>query len=574
MRLADAPIDREENQVQDPNQARPPGFAIGVRYLTGYAVAALPDGRAEWPPHPARLFMAMVAACHETGADPEELEALRWLEQQAEPDLIASDADARQAVTVYVPPNDFKNNDLNILPQFRTKKQPRTFARVRPHHDVVHFAWPSACPHTEAMGRLCDKVTRVGHSSSLVQVWLAEPEEAQNDADALTRYRADPTGTKQWRIVRAGALEYLSAQYREDDVRDHFRLHKAVTSARGKAKKQAQAEYEARLGRPWKASIDPPQRLRPTFSITARYRAVVDDSPFEKTCFDTNLIALRLTPQDSTYRRLDAVAAPRVCHVLRNAMISKAPNDLPIICGHEPDGGPLMSPHMAVMPLLSAVGPYADGHLIGVALAMPRLPVEHADDATKRSVHDRAVAEAMTAVHRVTELTLGDLGVWKLEAVPFDDTRQALQPSSWTALRVGVTQTHRSGCARWATVTPIAFDRHPKTKVNADPKRDPESYGKQREAYQRELLDIVSRACEAIGLPAPVDVRLSAVSAFAGLPDARRYPRLTRKDGSQRRQSHAVLRFGEPVLGPVLLGAGRYRGWGVCKPWTERGHDA
>ena len=44
---------------------------LGIRYLTGYAVATdLAQRRAEWPPHPARIFMAMAAAHFETGADP------------------------------------------------------------------------------------------------------------------------------------------------------------------------------------------------------------------------------------------------------------------------------------------------------------------------------------------------------------------------------------------------------------------------------------------------------------------------------------------------------------------------
>jgi hypothetical protein len=39
-----------------------------------------------------------------------------------------------------------------------------------------------------------------------------------------------------------------------------------------------------------------------------------------------------------------------------------------------------------------------------------------------------------------------------------------------------------------------------------------------------------------------------------------------RKDGSERRHTHAILVFDEPVRGPVLIGAGRYRGYGFCRP--------
>ncbi len=45
-----------------------PALTIGWEYLTGYAVATDPNTRerAEWPPHPARVFMAMAAAWFET----------------------------------------------------------------------------------------------------------------------------------------------------------------------------------------------------------------------------------------------------------------------------------------------------------------------------------------------------------------------------------------------------------------------------------------------------------------------------------------------------------------------------
>jgi CRISPR-associated protein Csb2 len=33
--------------------------------------------------------------------------------------------------------------------------------------------------------------------------------------------------------------------------------------------------------------------------------------------------------------------------------------------------------------------------------------------------------------------------------------------------------------------------------------------------------------------------------------------------------THAVIDFAEPVRGPVLIGAGRYNGFGVCRPLPE-----
>lgn len=86
-------------------------FTIGWEYLTGYAVATDPGNRerVEWPPHPARVFMAMAAAWFETDEDPAEGEALRWLESLGDPELNLpprNSVSERSLVTVYVPVND------------------------------------------------------------------------------------------------------------------------------------------------------------------------------------------------------------------------------------------------------------------------------------------------------------------------------------------------------------------------------------------------------------------------------------------------------------------------------------
>ena len=65
-------------------------LAIEVELLCGrYAATAHNDrNQAEWPPHPARFFSALVAVLHENEpVDPVERDALLWLEQQSPPSL-------------------------------------------------------------------------------------------------------------------------------------------------------------------------------------------------------------------------------------------------------------------------------------------------------------------------------------------------------------------------------------------------------------------------------------------------------------------------------------------------------
>ncbi len=56
-----------------------PSLTLGWEYLTGYAVATDPSSRerAEWPPHPARVFMALAAAWFETEPPASESNAQR-----------------------------------------------------------------------------------------------------------------------------------------------------------------------------------------------------------------------------------------------------------------------------------------------------------------------------------------------------------------------------------------------------------------------------------------------------------------------------------------------------------------
>ena len=87
-----------------------------------------------------------------------------------------------------------------------------------------------------------------------------------------------------------------------------------------------------------------------------------------------------------------------------------------------------------------------------------------------------------------------------------------------------------------------------------------------KDKWQR-AVEGVKDMCAHIGLPRPHEVLLHPVSRVEGVPHAREFPQLVRKhDGGRRSHGHAVLVFDEPVCGPVLIGAGRFRGYGLCRP--------
>jgi CRISPR-associated protein Csb2 len=63
-------------------------LAFCIEYLSGHAYAAdyRDRDRAEWPPHPARFFSALMDACYAADLQESGLHALRWLEQQQFPE--------------------------------------------------------------------------------------------------------------------------------------------------------------------------------------------------------------------------------------------------------------------------------------------------------------------------------------------------------------------------------------------------------------------------------------------------------------------------------------------------------
>lgn len=508
-------------------------LTLGIEYLTGYAVATDPADRdtPEWPPHPARVYMALAAACFETGESPDECEALRWLESfEVPPSIVASDADVRAPSVHYVPVNDELHASGVSLPILR-RRQPRTFPRVRPHDPTLYYTWEDAALRPEqlaALDRLCGKVTRIGHSSSLVRMWAMDAPPAQSPGRLLPdEFEFD----HQLRCITPGSFDELRRRFRAEDGAEYQRLTDVIASGTGKAKAQARAERRQRF------NDTMPRPIRPEFRITVGYRREAPQAPpVSGSVWDPHLLVFGLQSAETTHSRLDMRASAAVARALRDAAMSKAEAArLPIpeaLSGHRADGSPSESPHCAFIPLPVVGGPHADGHLVGVAVAFPKMIA--AD--LRRQI--------AAIVGRVDQLTLGRLGRWRLRRAGVLSDLYNRRASTWSG--------PPAGCVEWATVTPVAFDEHPKAKDRA--------------GRLEETAGMVVRACERIGLPAPQTVQVSSVSAHLGSPIAQDFPRLARKDGSLRRQAHARLRFAEPVVGPLLLGAGRYRGYGLCRP--------
>ncbi|MCG8651530.1 MAG: type I-U CRISPR-associated protein Csb2, partial [Pirellulales bacterium] len=214
------------------------------------------------------------------------------------------------------------------------------------------------------------------------------------------------------------------------------------------------------------------------------------------------------------------------------------------LTGHEPDGRSTSKPHIAFVPLPFVDSEYADGHILGLAMVLPR---DLSDEDKSEELADLLVDESLEP--RPYNLTLGNNGVWQLKREERTTPPQALIPETWTR------PSHV-----WATVTPIVLDRHPKTDRLKD-----------IAGWRSEVSTIVCRSCQHIGLPNPTTIQIEKHAFLKGVPSSRPgrtgFPLMSHSDGKTRRiQTHAILTFDTPVQGPVILGAGRFRGYGFCKP--------
>ena len=387
-------------------------LALEVEYLTGRAVACLSNDRdtAEWPPHPGRLFMALVAAHMER--DPgaiAERAALLWLESLMPPEISVTDADLRDVLDVYVPVNDNFGPDkvpktgfspsvikdkVRVLPE-RRSKQARTFPSVTPLTPFVFFIWPEVGPepfaeHRQALEQLAANVTYLGHSSSLVRVAVSEN-------PPRSRYVPSDEGTTILRVPTRGRLDELAACY------------------------QAQR--------------------RPSAGFFCSYAEVIPSKSEAASIFGS-LLTFQLSGPV-----LSLPATQRLTSTIREAVMERseiqpAPE---ILSGHTLDGAPSQLDHVAYIPLAFVDHRFADGLVRGFAAVIPK----------SVSPDDRRTV--IRALARLDKVWFDASAKWAVTRVDRDEGIESLK--AWP---------YERSSRSWATVTPMVFDQFPKNRPGRD----------------------------------------------------------------------------------------------------------
>jgi CRISPR-associated protein Csb2 len=197
-------------------------FRISVHFLGDAFHGRGDHGEPEWPPSPLRLFQALVAA--NARREERATDALRWLEQQAPPIIIAPKPAAIQprGYKTYVPDNvgdivakSWSHGKDDDIANYRAEK------RIRPMRfevsTVVNYLWLTAeqdrdiaaglIPVTQAVSRLGWGVDLVVADASII---------SNEEIVALTGERWSPSesfGGSVLRIPVVGTLADLTMRY-------------------------------------------------------------------------------------------------------------------------------------------------------------------------------------------------------------------------------------------------------------------------------------------------------------------------------------------------------------------------
>ena len=181
---------------------------ISVRFLGGEYVSQTPGARSEWPPHPARLLYALIAAWYENGCRQNERELLEWLESQEAPRIVAPRDAPDETYEAWLPMNsvptwDKKGGKRPTLPRARKVRASRYVGDA-----PVKFVWDVdvTAEHEGALRDLCRRCTRLGSAESLVAMHAGRRADLHGPA-----WRPSAFGTTTLRTPMPGIVDAIAA---------------------------------------------------------------------------------------------------------------------------------------------------------------------------------------------------------------------------------------------------------------------------------------------------------------------------------------------------------------------------
>ncbi len=462
-------------------------FTISVELLHG-TFRGDPDGTAntgrlqigEWPPSPARLFAALVAA-DGTRQQTQVTDGseLLWLEALPAPTIHAHSQAWHQAQQ----PRFVVRADLAKLTHqeyvARGGALHRPGVRVAARDPRIVYKWENT-PPPETLRSIRLRAARVGYlgaSDSPVRLRVATEIPSDSPTDV---FLPDPDGEATLNVPRPGDTDVL------DRIYDAWRVRGASV---------ARSQF-------------------PALAHSARYRT--PDWPVKEE-YGRVVAWLHLRPAVSG-RRVSAVTS-----LFKEAVLShyqRIHGEPPaVLHGH---GFERTGYDLARYLALPDVGfARSRGRVHGLALWLPPA----SDDMVQARVRD-----AVSAVQ-----VLKGSGV-EVTVFPREDEMRpwATHPCRWL-----------KPSRRWVTAFPVVHERRGKVRLRE-----------------------VARWCRHAGLPEPVSFRQSRSPLVPGAVDLMPVE-VNRPGRPALPYSHVEVRFAESIPGPVVIGAGRQRGLGLCVPLDD-----
>ncbi|MEV5082755.1 type I-U CRISPR-associated protein Csb2 [Streptomyces sp. NPDC056159] len=478
-------------------------FTVRVDLLEPLYQASGPQpGRAEWPPHPARLFCALVSVADLD--DPVEEAALRWLESQPAP-LIRVPAQTTEAVTArhaWVPTNAVAREPGHaVLPGRTNGGSQKSWPQRVLRHPEVAFVWEVEPPQSvrtvlEAIAARVPYFGRAtGHALLSAQTAPARADDGEQGTDIAEWQPLQPDDPVQaastLRVPYPGYLQRLRAAF----------------DAQQPAWQQAQSlRYRLR-------GAEPPAEAGP------------DQGPYR------DLVTFAFSPGIA----VDPGYTLAVTAALRAAVMSrleKAGHDvraMPQVHGHKDknDQGRLC----AYLGLPFVGHTHADGMLRGVAVALPHdLPTRHRRALLGVLLHFDGGLRKLAVPKMGPPLNL-------TYVKPSAPALKSVQPHNWTKpSRV------------WTTALPMVLDHFPK-----------------RGGQGLDDSVVKSCRMAGLPIPEHVEV-VRQGGLLPGTRDLASHQLRRKAGEPPLPSCHVRLHFARPLDGPVVLGSKKTFGLGLCLP--------
>lgn len=385
-------------------------LVIDINLISGRYDAAGAGDRdaAEWPPHPARVFCALVASARSDT----DREALRWLERLPAPVVQAAPTARPERRVSYVVTNAVEKAGGSQFHPARTNALKVRHSTV-PGSARVRVVWPEvdAEPSTVAvLDALARRVPYLGRSTGVaaLSAGIGGAPGRTDLPDGLEQFTPEPGGRDGvvLRVPYPGYLDLLIDQF--DSGRPPWEVSRDVN---------------------YRCPRDEPRELMTQEAAPSVY---------------TDVIILRFTGL-----RPDGRLTTTFTEALRRAVMAATADPLPAaLHGHDANG----RPHVAFLALPNADNAQADGRLLGMAVAIPDLP-----EPQRRAIVHGVLVGMRSSGHRfggdqrVLRFTVPRIGEVDLAYQPGLVRPWGVRPERW-----------RRGSDHWVSVTPVVLDRYPR----------------------------------------------------------------------------------------------------------------